>query len=702
MKGFHRFCGLLLCIILPLISETHAHDSKTTSTTSTNEFTLKQLGHDSKIILDGHNPETALYLPLPRYLNMQKIMLHLKMNFSAHLVEGTSVTLQFNETSLGTWSIPDNAARTLEIDIELPVMQLSPSWQTLRFSTVLQGNKNTCDPDIWIAIAPESSITISTLQGPFTGTLNQLPLPFIEFSTIIPVPTVLLLPKSPDLQEIFAVMQVAFQLGQLTPDATTNISSGIIDDNIDKEDGNIILIGTLPHILDNTSPEIKNLLQKNALHSEFSAGNGVLLLTPSPANAKRGLLAITGSDGQALQKATEAFLSDEFKMLTSGNLAIIDAMDMRPPTTKIGNWYEATFQDLGYPDQNISGLGRHTVRFDIPLPNNRIPIHTRIKTFITTPIFDDKGFSQITLVVNDHKQASYWLKETHARMTTDIDANAMKPGLNKVEYLVDLHFSDPGLERCTRANYDEVWATIYAQSSIETAFSGEYPLAMLDELPIPFEGNLTAILPEPLSSEDINRFSQLFFKLGQIFKPHTLKLVFRTSNQVDEDFIHNNNVLIAGTSKNNPWVPFVLKHMPAQLQGKDRVLKLHEKYVQVSGNASTGLLELSPALLNDKRAVLLITGNDQTGLYNAIEALTDNAKRYALEGNIAFINADKSIETLNNNDNRYINPFTRFSAFIRNMANNIYHTIRNHPEILIYILVFLVPLIILLRNRRKR
>lgn len=672
----------------------------TIQTSSTKTYTFKQLGWDNAVTLNGYKPVATLYIPLAKHLKIQKIVLHLDMAFSPTLTEGTRVDVRFNQNLAGNFSLPNDANQENSIDIELPLTQLAQTWQSLNFSAYLSSNKNLCDPNVWIYISAKSSLTITASDTPFMGALNQLPYPFIDTTSITPTITQFVLPQTPTMQEIFGLFQIASKLGQLAGDTKLSLLNSFLGDPISKqEDSNLILIGTSQQLLASGTEEFTAFAQNKALSEALKQEVGILFLSQSPFNPIRGLLTITGVNNQALEKALSAFLSAEFKTLSSGSLAIIDKIQLYKTRKTIGKFYESTLKELGYKDENVSGLGRHHVSYFIPLPNDRIPTRIQIKTFITAPIFNNKSPSQITLVMNGMKQSSFWLDEEHSSHSVEIDANSLKPGINKLEYLVDLHLDDKA-ERCSRTNYDEVWATIHSQTEFEVLFSNDFPLAMLNELPVPFNDEITAILPSQLSKEDISALTHLFFKLGKLSQLNPIHFSFRSSNDLNEEFIRNNNVIIFGTIDNNPWVRYALDHMPIQLAGNSRLLKLPHKQLQISGNSATGLVELMPSPWSDDHAVLLITGSNHEGLLNATRALIKDKMRLNLNGNIALINSDQSFEILNSYDNRYVSTKQRVMIYLRNLAQNIAYYLINYPQILIYLLVFLIPLIIL-RNRRK-
>ncbi|MDI1352591.1 MAG: cellulose biosynthesis cyclic di-GMP-binding regulatory protein BcsB, partial [bacterium] len=57
--------------------------------TTTNTYTFKELGWDKSLTLNGYKPNYTFYLPIPQYLNAQRLILHLKLAFSPLLTADT-------------------------------------------------------------------------------------------------------------------------------------------------------------------------------------------------------------------------------------------------------------------------------------------------------------------------------------------------------------------------------------------------------------------------------------------------------------------------------------------------------------------------------------------------------------------------------------------------------------------------------------
>ena len=685
------------CEALPIVSNKEKVQLRHNEVT--NIYTFEQLGWDSSVTLNGYKPSYTFYLPISTHLNAQKAMLHLEMAFSPFLGNETSVEVKFNQTSIRHLTLPPNLSNELNWDIELPLTQLSPDWQALTFSADLSSKKSLCDPNIWIYISPKSSMTLTTQALPYSGSLNQLPYPFIDAGSPSPVPVLLLLPKVFLHQEIFSLFQVALQLGQMADDNKINLSVDFINDSVENQKvNNLILIGTSTHLFKDSGLQIETLGHVDEVKNALSKDSGIILLSQSQFNPVFGLLTITGANDAALQKAVSAFLTPEFKSLASGQIAIIDKIQINPIKNTVSDVYRSSFKELGYSDQSVSGLGRHKLTYNIPLPNDLVPSFAQVKSFVTTPTVPGNNNSQVTLLVNGLKQSSFWVTQEHSVWQANINPEALKPGINRLDYLIDLHLEH---EQCTRQNYDEVWATIYSQTQFQASFFNSFPLAMLNQFPVPFNSEITIVLSEHLSKENLNNLAKLFFKFGQLFQPYSVHFNFRTSNQVDEDFIRNNNIILIGTPSNNPWVKLALDYMPVQFNRNSRLLKLSQKKLEISGNHSTGLLELMPSPWSEGKAVLLISGDSESALYWTIKTLINDKVRMSLNGNIAIINSDQSTEIFSSYDNRYISLKHRVTMYLSNFGKNILYYLETHPQIFIYLLVLIVPLIILLRKRNK-
>ena len=690
----------LNCLAKP--SDTLVQEPQTSAVQNNQEktYSFKELGWDNSVTLNGYKPNYTFYLPISQYSNPQKAVLHLKLVFSPLLNEETQVEIKFNQTFLRRVTLPADVHQELNLDIELPLTQLSPDWQALDFTARLSSTKSLCNPDIWIYISPDSSLTLMNLELPFSGTLNHLSSLLLNPVSIAPTPILLLLPPNPASQELISLFRIALQLGQLAGDSKVDLTADFINESVQQQkDDNLILVGTSEHLFKEANLPLNTLSANQDLQNALNNNAGIILLNQSPFNPIKVLLTFTGKDYPALFKAVSAFLLPEFTKLSSGKEAIINTISLPEAAKPVGDWYQVSLEELGYSDQSTSGLGHHQLSYSIALPNNRIPTSSTLKTFITAPLLNLKDNSQITLLVNGKKQSSFQLNNEHSEWNVQIDASAMKPGINKFDYLFDLHFAN---EQCSLVNYDEAWATIHNETEFNTTFRRDFPQVLLNQLPVPFSSEVTVIIPEHLSKPDINNLTKLVFKLGQLIQPNPFLVNFLTASEANEDFIRHHSIILYGTVANNPWISFAAEYLPLQLKDNSRVLTVAQKEIQLSGGEHpTGLLELISSPWSEDHYVFLITGDNDAGITQAVKKIISDKARIKLEGNIALVNSDSSVELLKSDDTHYFSFKHQVLRKLIIWGKNTLYYVENHPQVFIYLLVILVPAYVFMKRRKK-
>lgn len=669
-------------------------------------YTFHQMGWDKSVTLNGYTPSTSFYIPIAKNLHVQQAILHLKMVYSPQATPPTLVDITLNHAFVQRLPMPDSKHNEVSWDIALPLDKLSETWQEMSFSAYFSSTHSLCSPDIWIYILPESSLTLSYPEPHFYAKLNQLPYPFVNPTALDATPTLMVLPTAPSMQEIISSFQVAQRLGEVSGDYKVQVSSEFIDtlEDHQKKQNNLLLIGLASHILEQEQvaypwPYVeKNQEFIGARHMPLKNNPGLIMLAPSPWNPNYGIMSITGTDNISLKKAVSAFTLSEFKSLSDGQVAIIDTIRINPEPADSIDWHHTTFKEMGYADKSVAGLGKHTLSYSLLMPNNLLPTNLKIITWLTHPLFHDNDRSQITLFINHVKQSSLWLSHDASSWRVKIPDDALKPGANRLDYIIDLHLAD---ERCNRQNYEQAWATIHAESIVETSFQNRFPQATLSEFPVPFGPDFTVVLPSTLSQNDIKQLTKLFFNLGVIYQDKPQQIDIRASDQVDESFIRQHNTILIGTPTSNPWVKSLLNDVPVAINDHERIFNSANTFIKMTDTSSVGLLELVQSPWNEHYAMLLVTGNNDKGLSSAIETFMDNKKRQTLDGNIAIINADQSIETLNKYGNRYLNFIPRFIHKSIHYSKKVIYFIEDSPQIVIYVLVFIIPIIIYFRRRNK-
>ena len=219
---------------------------------------------------------------------------------------------------------------------------------------------------------------------------------------------------------------------------------------------------------------------------------------------------------------------------------------------------------------------------------------------------------------------------------------------------------------------------------------------------MPFSSEVTVIIPEHLSKPDINNLTKLVFKLGQLIQPNPFLVNFLTASEANEDFIRHHSIILYGTVANNPWISFAAEYLPLQLKDNSRVLTVAQKEIQLSGGEHpTGLLELISSPWSEDHYVFLITGDNDAGITQAVKKIISDKARIKLEGNIALVNSDSSVELLKSDDTHYFSFKHQVLRKLIIWGKNTLYYVENHPQVFIYLLVILVPAYVFMKRRKK-
>ena len=97
------------------------------------------------------------------------------------------------------------------------------------------------------------------------------------------------------------------------------------------------------------------------------------MLAASPWNSARSILIVTGATDTAVANAAKAIRQPDFVKVARGSYALVPTTPVEPPTSLPLESGVVTFKTLGFPTQTVSGIGKHTLTYTLPMPNGRTP-----------------------------------------------------------------------------------------------------------------------------------------------------------------------------------------------------------------------------------------------------------------------------------------------------------------------------------------
>ncbi len=331
--------------------------------------TFTDLGYaDRKLWRIGYSTtEYQFYLPPGQILSdgayLDLIFSHSKlMNYD---LSGIIVTV--NGKDVGSVKFSDDTADYNQARVNIPTTIAYPGYNKLRVNAELVPLDACIDPRLgstWVRLWPESTLHIPTTNQVVSASLNfgldAYPDPYSLHPLLST--TAFVVPKSDPVAWDVAA-QLAFDLGNQTDPAVTDISAAYADSVPDETRGsrNLILVGLptslgLLNEINNSLPAPlqagSNNIAESVLQVEYripvGSSVGYLEMIASPWNADNVLLAVLGSNSAGLQMAGNALTDPNLRTGLAGNFSMVVNNQILSADTREAPAYEAPVAtDLG-------------------------------------------------------------------------------------------------------------------------------------------------------------------------------------------------------------------------------------------------------------------------------------------------------------------------------------------------------------------
>lgn len=269
-----------------------------------------------------------------------------------------------------------------------------------------------------------------------------------------------------------------------------------------------------------------------------------------------------------------------------------------------------TFADLGEPDLTVR-LIYEQVFVDFPVSGGHriaratLSLHTQHSPELLPDLSD------IVIALNDEPVTNIILTpENAADSTTEIDLPlaALRPGENELLLRLSMRLVENG---CGDVDDPDLWATIFADSSISFEAQETPTAADLSQFPAPFSTyaavpggpQLSIMLPPAPSSAELTVAAQVAATLGQAAGWESPPLSAFLANQFDSTRLASDSLITITTGSSNP----------------------------ASRSYPSGLT-VSPSPYNANQLLLVVAGADEQELLRAAAMLTTRSARAGLGG----------------------------------------------------------------------
>ncbi|HEX6033675.1 MAG TPA: cellulose biosynthesis cyclic di-GMP-binding regulatory protein BcsB, partial [Anaerolineales bacterium] len=621
----HTLCQVLVgaCLVLScFVPQRHIHAQQSDYL----EIPLEALHDEKPITLMGLISSQTLDLPVPQSWSINgENWLEIKLRASPSLdAARSSLTVALNDVQIVSYDLAKFSETKQRILI--PEHLFGPGKNRLTFTSTLYlpddpetNCRNWGDPARWLAVEPGGILHLSFARDNSHIDLAYFPGIFIEpLERFLPDRTrrqpLIVLPENSTADDLTSLATVSYLLGH-------HASSGyewapeILDaDEWDQEraaNRNVIFIGDAPIEFQDKASRDQDYV--GLFPSPWGVGNAVMII--GDRDRGDGFVPVT------------VFSDPTRRILLHGNIAYVD----QQPAASVDPFRKKfSFEDLGYLDRTVRGVGQHSLIYRLYLPYDVEPVLAKLKLdLFHSPNLDIEN-SSFTVNLNGYSIAAIVPDARGSNgdpITIGLPAKRFRRGLNFIRVTFDLRGSRSSCEH----SLESIWGTILSSSTIETTYRTRTPTPSLQHFPLPFSdppGSLL-VIPDQFQNNDLAHISQLSFMIGATaHQPHRPPEVITAASFRPKDKKHR-NVILVGAPRENPVTGSINDLLPQPFSADGHALQ--EGYgIQLptaDRDASLGLLEILPSPWVRGGTVLVVTGNDAQGLEWTWQALLDPALR---------------------------------------------------------------------------
>ncbi|MFZ5917454.1 MAG: cellulose biosynthesis cyclic di-GMP-binding regulatory protein BcsB [Chloroflexota bacterium] len=617
-------------------------------------LTFEQLGYDTKDLnRDRDTRYYSLYLPgnfeiLPAGNYLDLITYHLPA-----VPDKASVLKVFvNGQLLSSQSLTESNTLSNTVRIALPQDLLLIGYNSIK--AVLDTSASCEDQgaivDVFIHNA--SSITLGYQQNPYPTDLAFYPWPFFETS-LLEIPTVLVLPDSPTAADLSAAATVAAGLGRMSGGAIrlTTTLAGELDPDI-RETHHMIVLGTPA-----SNSLLANLELPFAVNgSNLEPGQGVWQEIVSPWNEYRLILIISGRDDEGVSKASQALNRRAHFLSVQGSLALIDELRLAPDETETSRPPNMTLASLGYDDEIVLGAKPQDFTYDffLPLGWQLEESPSLVLKFAHAQILAPLD-SIIDVALNGVPVGSALLDDSNAQngeLTIDLSAHRLMPGRNQLRVGVEMNFpGSTNLEKCKLLADDRAWTVISSESEIFLSYYDIDPSPDLRNFPRPFSrnegvGQTLLVLPDQPQPAMFDALIRLAIRLGSPTSTEFLSVHVAFASEIDRETWQDYHLVVLGRPTENTLLGQFNTLLPHPFKADSDLLEalvIDSVAFEPDPSRDAGLLQLAESPWNADYSLLAITGTTDQGVLLALNALLEQSEQ--LQGNLAVIEIPARAET---------------------------------------------------------
>ena len=601
--------------------------------------------HDEKPVeLQGLISSQTLNIPIPQnWLLNEGNWMELKITASPLLDSArSSLTISMNGLQVNSYRftrIPGTKQRIL-----IPANMFTQGNNALTFTATLylpddpQTNcQNWDDPSRWVAIDPGGLLHLSFAKRDLQVDLSNFPQILIEpMEKFLPEgakrQTLIVLPENMTQDDLTSLSTISYELGSHA-DVNNDWQPEIVTENQLNANitanRNIIFIGKAP-------PEFQD---------KMGGDKDSVALFPSPWGVGNAVMLIGDRNRQDGFTPVSVFSDRTKSILLHGNIGYVDQDPLPEPQPFRNN---VSFEDLGYLDRTVRGIGQQNLIYSLYIPYEIEPVVVKLNLgLVHSPDLDILN-SSFTVYLNGFSIAGILpnsKSSTAEPISIGLPAKRFRRGINFIRVTFDLHVPHSSCERAL----ESVWATVLNSSALEINYRNHTPIPSLKNFPLPFSDypGFIYVIPDQYDQEDLGNISRLSFMLGTSSYQSNRPPEVLTATTFAQNKTRHPNVILVGLPSANSVTRNVNDLLPQPFADVGNLLEEgYGVYLPTSNrDASLGLLQLIPSPWVKGGTVLVLTGNDRQGLEWMWDVLLNPALRGNFTGNVMVVGSANRIET---------------------------------------------------------
>lgn len=600
---------------------------------------IQSLNDDQAINLSGLISTQTIEIPLPTNWGItSQSWLEIDITASDLLdLPTASLTISLNGLQVKSLHLANLSGTTQRID--LPANFFKRGNNTLTFAGTLylpDDMQTNCkiwdDPSRWLLIGPQSQLHLSFQKQDipadlahfndfFLRPLDQY-LPKGENQTLFILPDDI---KQDDLNALSAISYFSGHEAGENFNWDLQILAESEFNKLNNVDKNMVFIDTIP-------PQFTE---------DISTKKNAIGMFTSPWDNSKAVLVISDQNREDGYTPAYIFGDPARQVLLIGNVAYLDRTALAPPPN-FKNKY--SFEELGYLDRTVRGIGNENLTYRIYIPYDIDPTSATLSLQLAHSPDLDIQTSSFAIYLNGLTVASILPTAKKAGVEpiqVDLPTNRFRPGVNFLRFSFDLHLP---YSRCEKA-LESVWATIFNNTTLQMTYRERITTPSLKDFPTPFNAypGFSFVIPSKQDSLMLTHLAQLTFSIGASSFYAAQPPEILTAENYASSKAKRTNFILVGSPSENPAIKDVNDFMP-QPFAKDwkQPQEGFGVFLPASDqNASIGLLQIIPSPWNKKGTMLVLTGTDSQGINWVWDVISDLKIRDQFDGNLMVVGSEK-------------------------------------------------------------